>query len=69
MLRICSCKALNNINSIKYKRLLKLSFSLMTERKLNFVGGNGEFQMNIGYSVIETGIGSDYKLKLKFKGK
>lgn len=41
----------------------------MTERKLNFVGGNGEFQMNIGYSVIETGIGSDYKLKLKFKGK
>lgn len=69
MLGICSCEILNNINSIKYKRILKLSSSLITERKLNFVGENTEFQMNIGYSVIETGIGSNHKLKLKFKGK
>jgi hypothetical protein len=57
------------MNSIKYKRILKLSFSLIIERKLNFVGENTEFQMNLGYSIIETGIGSNHKLKLNFKGK
>jgi hypothetical protein len=30
---------------------------------------NTEFQMNIGYSVTETRIASNHKLKLKFKGK
>jgi hypothetical protein len=60
---MCSWKALNNVSSIKYKRILKLSSSWIRERKLNFVWENTEFQMNIDYSVIRAG--TDYNHKLK----